>query len=256
MASYYSALRSTRKFGISIDFLKTLAMLSMLLDHIGVMLIRNGKLYGYSPEYYQMAIETAEGRWWLRLSELCIYAGRLAFPLFCFILVEGFIHTRDLKRYIVRMLIFALVSELPFDLAFYNANYDFSGQNVGFTMLIGLLVMYGMRRFRRRTELKWLCVLAGMFAAEQLRVDYGALGVLLIVLLYNFRKEKLLQLGSGAVLASVLSYTKFLTAALAFVPVYFYNGERGWLRWKYFPYIFYPLHLSIMYAMVYIGSRL
>lgn len=256
MATYQSALRRIKRFGISASVLRIIALLSMLIDHFAVIVIRNGKLYGYSEEYYAMALATAEGQRWLRLYEICRVAGRLSFPLFCFLLVQGFVHTSNLRKYVLRVLILALVSELPYDLAMSNATYDLAHQNVCFTLLIGLLVMAGMKRYRLRTERKWGCVLLGCLMAYLLRGDYAVSGVLMIALMYNFRKEKLLQLCSGVAISGYRSFAHYGAGVLAFIPAYFYNGEQGRLRAKWLYYSIYPLHMLVFYIMIYIGAML
>lgn len=200
MVSYQSALKKSRKGpGVSAAFLKLLALVTMTIDHFAVVIIRNGKLYGYSQEYYQMAIATETGQRWLKLYTLCRYVGRLSFPIFAFLLVEGFIHTSDFWKYFRRVLIMALLAEVPYDLCFYNETYNFTAQNTGFTLAAALLVMYFMKRWRSHVELKWLSVIAGCAIAEYLHFDYGSLAILMIALMYNFRKEKNLSMLSLAV---------------------------------------------------------
>lgn len=255
MVSYQSALKKSRKGpGVSAAFLKLLALVTMTIDHFAVVIIRNGKLYGYSQEYYQMAIATETGQRWLRLYTLCRYVGRLSFPIFAFLLVEGFIHTSDFWKYFRRVFIMALLAEVPYDLCFYNETYNFAAQNTGFTLATALLVMYFMKRWRSHVELKWLSVIAGCAIAEYLHFDYGALAILMISLMYNFRKEKNLSMLSLAVFSAINSKETYCLAALAAIPVFFYNGEQGRFRLHRFPYFYYPLHLAVMYLMIYIGS--
>lgn len=254
MATYQSALRRVKRFGISAGILKLIAMLSMLADHFAVVIIKGGKLYGYSQEYYEMALATAEGQQWMKLYDLCRFAGRLSLPLFCFLLVQGFLYTSDLRKYLLRMLILALVSELPYDLAMYNSTYEFARQNVCFTLLAGLLVLYGMRHFRKKPERKWACVLLGCAAVWLIHADYGIPGVLMIAFMYNFRREKSFQILSGAVISGIQSSAFYGAGALAFIPIWFYSGEKGLFQMKWFTYLFYPLHLLIFYIMVYIGA--
>lgn len=256
MTSYQSALNSKKAIGISGAGLKVLALIFMTIDHFAAVIILNGKLYGYVPEYYEMAIATPLGQRWLSAYTVCRLIGRLAFPLFSFLLVEGFIHSSDLWKYLRRMLILALVSEVPYDLAFFNETYNFGSQNVAWTFSAALLGLYGMRRLKRQGIVKWLPVILAAAAAELLHFEYGAVAVLTMSLLYLFRKEKGLRLLSGAAGAAVNSLESMGIAALAFVPVFFYNGERGRFHSRWLFYVYYPLHLLVMYIMIYIGAMI
>ncbi len=257
MAAYQSVLKITKKgFSLSGTVLKVIAMLSMTLDHFAVIIIKNGKLYGFSEEYYQMALSTAEGQQWHMLYEVLVLCGRIAFPIFAFLLVEGFIHTSDFWHYFCRVFFMALASELPYDLAFYNSTYNFEAQNVGFTLAVGLLVMYCMRLAGRYGEWKLISVAVGCAAAEFLNFDYGALGVLMMALFYYFKNESTLRIVSGAAISALDSYDVHCLSALAFLPILFYNGERGRFHSRWFFYMYYPLHLAVMYIMIYVGAMM
>ncbi|HAT01783.1 MAG TPA: conjugal transfer protein TraX [Oribacterium sp.] len=257
MASYQSVLRGSKKtFGISGGLLKLFALLMMTLDHFAVIIIHNGKLYGFIQEYYDMAVATPEGQWWLKLYEVFRIFGRLSFPVFAFLLVEGFLHTQNFWKYFSRVLFFALLSEVPYDIALYNEIYNFQKQNTLFTLATGLLVMYCMKRCRKHPELKWLSVIAGMAVAEFGRLDYGALAVLMIALMYNFHKEKTLMIASGVIISIIDSLDLYGFAALSFLLIWFYNGERGRFHFKWLSYIYYPLHLILFFVMIYIGAQL
>ncbi|MEG1773614.1 MAG: TraX family protein, partial [Oscillospiraceae bacterium] len=106
--------------GLSGFSLKLIALASMTVDHAGVVLF-----------------EQLE---WMRM------VGRLAFPIYAFLLVEGFVHTRHRGRYCLRLGMFALLSEWPFDLAVFGGA-DMRGQNVFFTLLLGVLMLWGCERF-------------------------------------------------------------------------------------------------------------
>lgn len=217
--------------------LKRIACASMLLDHIGASCLEAGALAvpGLpAPLFSQLyALDRA-----LRL------IGRLAFPIYCFLLVEGFLHTRDARRYGLRLLGFALLSEVPFDWAFFRTPLYPAYQNVYWTLLLGLAAMALLRRFEGGglpgALLQIAAAGACAVAAELLHTDYGASGVLLIVVLYALRASRLKQCIAGACL---MAYE--LTGPLAFVPVWFYNGQRGrcgrWQARAY--YFFYPTHL-------------
>ncbi len=174
--------------------------------------------------------------------------GRLAFPIYCFLLIEGFERTHSRAKYAFRLFLFALISEVPFDLAFHGQRVYLYYQNVFFTLLLGLLMMWAMKELEERVPipvLRWAGMgavfLAAAFAAEKIYCDYGANGIIAIALLYLFRKNKWHQ-----IIAGILAFLWEITAPLAFLFIGLYNGERG-LRLKYVFYLFYPLHLLILY---------
>ena len=128
--------------------LKTIACITMLVDHIGASCIEAGLLL---PE-----LETGEvsgGAWnqisLYQLDRVLRFTGRLAFPIFCFLLVEGFVHTHDVKKYVRRLFLFALISEVPFDLAFFRTPFALDHQNVYWTLALGVLAMAGLKHFEK-----------------------------------------------------------------------------------------------------------
>lgn len=175
------------------------------------------------------------------------FIGRIAFPIFCFLLVEGFMHTSNRKKYALRLFLFAFISELPFDLALFNSPVDWGYQNVFFTLLIGLLVIWAMdavRKSKFQIPLQLTAILVGGFLAWFLKTDYDYKGILLIVILYIFRYDRKLR-----TIAGCISLLWEAPACLAFLPINLYNGKRG-LSLKYFFYAFYPLHLLIYAAIL------
>lgn len=223
--------------------LKILAVITMLIDHMGAAIV--GPLRQTLPE------GNVTGDICRQLYPHMRNIGRLAFPIFCFLLVEGFLHTRNVKKYAFRMFLFALISELPFDYAFSNHLIRNAHQNVYFTLLIGLLVMMGMSYFEYRYPntqidhyinlfMQIFIAAAGLWLAGFMHTDYNYKGVFLIIVLYSLRFDRNLQAIFGAITISWEMY-----APLAFLPVWFYNGQRG-RQMKYFFYWFYPVHLLIL----------
>ena len=226
--------------------LKTIACITMLVDHIGASCIEAGLLL---PELERG--EVSGGAWdqlsLFQLDRVLRFTGRLAFPLFCFLLVEGFVHTHNVKGYLGRLVLFGILSEVPFDLAFFRTPFDPSAQNVYWTLALGVLAMAGLKRFEKENGLPgWQgLVWAGGCAALALaaRTDYNASGVIIICALYLARTNRKWQCLAGALL-----FMFELTAPLAFVLVWFYNGQRGAcspLQKKAF-YWFYPVHLLVL----------
>ncbi len=230
-----------KSFGISGSTLKLIAVITMLIDHTGATVIRA------VTRLPAVAGNPDLRSFWQNVYSISRDIGRIAFPIFCFLLVEGFLHTRSPRRYACRLLIFALISEVPFDLALKGNWYVPNYQNVYFTLLIGLLVLIGIRYItNNETQHLLLAVIpiaAGMVLAWRMKTDYGYKGVFLISVLYMMRQSRLYQCIAGAA-----SIAWELPAPVAFIPVYFYNGRRG-LSLKYFFYWFYPVHLLVLYAL-------
>ena len=230
------------KTGISGSVLKWIAVITMAIDHMGAGFLESYVMnaWGGSP-----IGNTFAGRWneILSVDQIIRYTGRPAFPIFCFLLVQGFLHTRDVKKYAIRLGIFALISEIPFDLALHIRPFHWQNQNVFFTLLLGLLAIWFMQSRGGGIVVRVAGLLAGAGLAELFHTDYGAFGVALIVLLYLLRNKKAAQCILGAVCCAWE-----LTAPLAFIPIWFYNGERG-RQPRWFFYWFYPVHL-LLYSMI------
>lgn len=226
--------------------LKWIAIFAMLLDH-------TAKIISFQPVMMQSVPFGVEEHPIIGFSQkifpLFIMIGRLAFPLFCFLLVEGFTHTSNKKRYATRLFLFALISEIPFDLAFSHRLIDFESQNVFFTLFIGLMVIIGLEKFKAFSICNVMCSIIivgiGIFLAEFLCVDYGGwIGILLIITLYLFKDLPLLK----CIIGALVLLQNSLFGLIAFIPIYFYNGKRG-KQWKYFFYWFYPVHLIVLFAI-------
>ncbi len=229
-------LPTNRRCGFSGTTLKLIACATMLLDHIGASCIEAG---------YGTAANCPAGL--LKLDLTLRLIGRLAFPIFCFLLVEGFLHTHDVQQYIRRLLLFGVVSEIPFDMAFFRTPFAWQHQNVYWTLALGVIAMAVMQHFADDAgHLTWkggLAAAACALLAELAATDYGAIGVALIVALYLTRNSRVQQCVIGAVMMLFE-----LTAPLAFVLLGFYNGQRGrcpkWAQRAF--YLFYPVHLVVL----------
>ncbi len=224
-------LQTSDRCGFSGTTLKLIACVTMLIDHIGA-----------------SCIETREVPAALtRLDLVLRLIGRLAFPIFCFLLVEGFLHTHDVRKYIRRLLLFGVVSEVPFDMAFFRTPFHWEHQNVYWTLALGVIAMAAMQHYQdadgNLTLKSVLSAVACAFAAELANTDYGAIGVALIIALYLTRDSRKQQCIIGAVMMLFE-----LTAPIAFLLVWHYNGQRGncpkWAQRAF--YLFYPVHLTVL----------
>ena len=162
----------------------------------------------------------------------------------------------------IRLGVFAVISEIPFDF-FLHGRFIYVGyQNVFFTLFIGLLLLYLYNRFLANVQpiYAMMAFVSMLCLAFIVKCDYGAEGVLVIFLFYYFRFRPLpMYISVGLVLCLMGGIEPF--AVLAFLPIAFYNGEKGIDetasdRWKlvrkYFFYCFYPLHLTILGIVSYL----
>lgn len=208
--------------------LKLLACISMFVDHMAHILPDN------SFSFY-----------------LNLF-GRLAFPIFAFQLTVGYIHTKNLKKYFIRLFILALISQIPFNLYFDN----FPELNIFFTLFLGLIAIHIYSTLKTKSlSILLVCIIA--YIAELLDTDYGWFGVLLIFSFYVFKDYKF-------ILASIFTLLTFafyiirsniinerlmvicICTIAALVPIFLYNKKQG-KKFKYLFYAFYPAHLFVLY---------
>lgn len=239
--------------GLSTFALKYIALLSMTLDHFGAIFLPYGTL----------------------LYQIVRGIGRIAFPVFCFLLVEGFFYTSNRQAYFRRLLLFAFLSEIPFDMAFYHfpqvtdPSILFGHQNVFFTLVLGFLALCLLEKcwwnnfFQRTLIIVGFCILA-----EILHTDYSFVGIMVILLFYGIKKNGLIYHGRSRVPEQVLtiSYPVLLLliaygnlfVSLAIPVLLLYNGKKGsplpngrsFPGAKYLFYWYYPVHLFI-FALAY-----
>lgn len=241
--------KKTEYKGITGNTLKMIAVITMLTDHIGAALIEPTFLHASTQEELINLLKTQSGRQWYTIDMALRTIGRLAFPIFCFLLIEGFLHTRDVKKYAGRLFIFALISEIPFDLAVFGTWLEFSHQNVFFTLFLGLMVLEEYKKATAQPIKQMVVILAGCGAASFLRCDYDITGIIFILLLYVFWENKKLQTIFGGLLAALESFACFGSGMLAFIPIRMYNGRRGERNLKHFFYWFYPVHLLALFLV-------
>ena len=236
----------SKRFGISATTLRLLAMLFMLLDHMWATVV--------------------PGNNWMT------YVGRLAFPIFAFQLVEGFYHTSNRQAYFKRLLILALISEIPFNLMIVSSPIFPFHQNTVFTLLLGLWAISEIdnaRKIRTKPVMAkasfilltvWLLGLLGF-------VDYGWKGVMTVVAFYVFRNGRFAKIGQffsllllNVVLFEGQSFALFdgayylptqVFALLALIPIWLYDGSKGigGKRFQHAAYLFYPVHLLILHLL-------
>lgn len=225
--------------------LKWIAIVIMFLDHAGASLLEVFALniYGNSP----LAGQIDNLYFWYEVDQMLRIIGRTAFPIFCFLLVEGAVHTHNPGKYLFRLAVFAVVSEIPFDLALHNQMIFWANQNVFFTLLAGLLVIQVFQRYPAEGWKGMLALAVMAVAAEACGTDYGAIGVVVIAVMYLLRERPLASCILSLILLTLLNRME-LYSIPAFLAMALYNGTRG-RQPKYFFYAFYPVHLLLLWAV-------
>ena len=234
--------------GIDAMTLRLLALGLMLLDHLWATIV--------------------PGNMWMT------YAGRLAFPIFAFQITEGFFHTSDRKKYMMRLLIFGLISEVPFDYIMGSTPIYPFHQNVMFTLLLGLLMIRSLEKLREKRTIKQgvltgLVLLGCSLLALIGFVDYGVMGVWTVVLFYVFRGFRGAWIGQlvamimlnivwfqgqslvFTVMGQEIWFPTQGFAVLALIPIWLYNGQKGSYGkvMQAVSYWFYPVHLLVLYLL-------
>ncbi|MFQ9514878.1 MAG: TraX family protein [Eubacterium sp.] len=230
------------KYGLSSFALKVIAVVTMFMDHFAILFFRNNEM----------------------LYNIFRGIGRLSFPLFCFVLVEGFFYTKNRFSYAIRLGVFALISEIPYNM-FGGSYFDLQRQNVIFTLFFGFLTIWALdfismfrvkypenllRRIgatRLNTLLELAAMIAGLAAAYFLKTSYSYAGVMLIICFYVFKKHHIGRLVSNMVFnMGMFGFSLQWLGTLSAIPIALYNGKPGVRRGKYFFYWFYPLHLTAL----------
>ena len=238
-------------FDISAAALHIIAMTLMLMDHLWATLL--------------------PAKEWLTC------AGRVAFPIFAFMAVEGYFHTRNFKKYMLRMLLFAVLSEVPFDLMYGGTWFYPVHQNVLWTFLFGLLGIHLMEQVRKKGKI-WadllvsvIVVTAGLILGTLCMVEYYGVGVVTVFVFYFFHGRKwwcfLGQLSAlywlnVEVLGGLMYPVQLLgmefelcqqgLALLALIPIWLYRGRQGYHSkpFQFICYAIYPVHMQLLVAVL------
>lgn len=209
--------------------LKLIAMVLMFIDHFAYMMI-------------ELGVGVA-GNWYV-IDRIMRGMGRVAFPIFCFTIVEGFQRTSDARAYLKRLLLFAMISEIPFDLAFGGTLVYMGFQNVFWTLAFGL---FALMLYENREISPWkrfFGLLVCFWLPQMIHTDYSVYGVLTIFVMYLLRKEPM-KAGLAGYLILLLQSTAEKWAIFGFLLILLYNGKRGNGN-KYVYYLFYPGHLLLL----------
>ncbi len=217
--------------------LKLIAVITMLIDHTAhTILIK-------LPFAMQTFAEI--GSFKISIYIICRWIGRIAFPIYGFLLTEGLHYTHDRRKYAANLLLFALLSEIPWNLIHEGKLFLPGSQNVFFTLFLGLLCMMLYEFYQEDLKKQCISLLILSLIALLLHADYGFKGMGFLFILYLLKEKPIpLAIVSSSMLNSPAA------CMLAFIPIGFYNHERGFIRGKvgkYCFYAFYPIHMLILY---------
>ena len=227
---------------LSQEALKLIACITMFIDHFGHAIV---------PE---LAVP-----YMVELYYVCRIIGRIAFPIYCFLLSEGMRHTRSPLKYIGRLAVGILLAELPFDILF-EGGISWEYQSVMVTLTLGAVMLWCMGK----TEKKWLKVLFVVpFAilAELCKSDYGGWGIVMIAVFALFDRITgqiiglllvNLMMNSAAIPLFGLRLSVQLFAVLAMIPIGLYGGRKRThnkaVQWGF--YLFYPAHILLLWMIL------
>lgn len=267
VSSMVNSRQNEKGYGLTAAVLKTAAYFSMFIDHFFAVIFLN-----------YMKLHSVNGMWDPRLERIYRVGrgvGRISFVLFAFLIVEGFAYTRNRGKYLLRLFLFAIVSEIPFDLAFSGKLTEWGSQNIYWTLLLGTVVLLLWERLGEYVEGvcfigRVLVLAAGCAAAFWGATDYRFMGVLLILVFYLTREKsvslQILAVGCVMLLgtwgSNYLRYSERYSAEylfrfslremyglFAFALIFLYNGKKGRQLPKPFYYLFYPVHLLALYGI-------
>lgn len=224
------------------EVLKIIACVTMLIDHFGAAIVPYLAIDNMVDVYYT-----------------CHIIGRVAFPIYCFLLCEGMRHTKNAGKYILRLAIGMLLAELPFDLLF-EGGFSWASQSVMVTLTLGAVMLLLMQRTDKKV-LQALIVLPFALLAELVSCDYGGWGIAMIAMFAVVEQLpfQIMLLGAISVLmpsAKVafggMSISVQLFSILGMLPIYFYSGEKltdsKAIQWAF--YLFYPVHILILWVVL------
>lgn len=246
-------VRRSRFPKISDNTLKIAGAILMTLYFFSAAVIQNGMLHvnDYTPQQLNdLLAGDAEAMLWAGIASLAEVVGMIGVSIYAYLLVQGVEHTASMGKYALSVLAFALISEVPYDLAVYGQVWNWESQNTLWTVLIALITLWMMKYLEDRSQgvktyvLSAVAALGGCLWTVLLNCKFGWGFVLIASVLYLFRKQRIISLIAG-IGASLV----YVTAAMGFVLISFCNGERrtedsAWSKYAYYAY--YPIILVLM----------
>lgn len=245
-------IRDTRHSGIHRNALRTWGMLFLVIGIVGRSIVQY-RMLGLgiiAGEELLSVLESSPNMMMAATMALILQAlETCALPIFAFLLVEGYQHTSDLRKYLLRVLGVAVLSEIPYDLAMNGKLLDLSVQNPAFGLVLSLVVLYFYGTYAgkgmKNIFIKLLVTVCAMGWASMLRIEYAACMVLVVAVLKLYWDKPMLRNIAGATMTVICSVNSlfFMAAPMGFLAVHFYNGEKPDEENRYVNYLAYPVSL-------------
>ena len=223
----------------SSSILKIIAIISMTIDHMGVILIY--------PKINLMPDE-AKKLYYLYIATRII--GRIAFPIFAFLIAEGALKTANIKKYLSRLLLFALISEIPYDIATNGRIFDMGSQNIFWTLAAGLGMIMLIKNKKYTGKLKAIILSVSLCVVSSF-LSFSLGGIMLILSFYIFRYDVKRLIPSVFISTFIMTMTSSLLQLFSLLAgpfIYLYNGKRGGVNKNLF-YAYNPLHLLVLFLI-------
>lgn len=230
--------------------LKWYGCITMLFYSVSMSVIQNGMLHVNQYSNSQLReLMVANPDLMILSSWAAVFQllGGLAVPVFAFLVVEKFLHTENYRNDLLSVTAFAVLSEIPYDLAMSGTLVDWQGQNMLFSFAIGLVMLYGLRLFAASRGVQVLIALAAVLWSGLMKTGFGLCLILLMAVYYLLREKP----GTKMVLSSIISLM-YITGPISNFVLKRYNGQTGSAGNKYLFYCLYPLHLLALGAIVYL----
>ena len=240
-------LGNTRPSGLHAGNLRAWGMLFVVAGIVGRSILQNQMLgVGVlsAEELVQMMQSSQEAFIIATIALILQAVETVAVPIFVFLLAEGFSHTSNWKKYMLRVAVMAVLTEIPYDIAMSGKVLEFGAQNPVMGLVLCMFLLYLYRRFAGKKLICVIMTLAGLLWGTMLKIDHSVPMMLMLCIIYLFRNKRMFMGFSGVAMAAVCMVVSpfYLAAAMGFLAIHFYNGEPGEGN-RVVNYLFYPVAL-------------
>lgn len=246
-------LKNNQNKGMTAAGVRKFALVFLILGIVGRSVLQNrmlGMTDGSAPLLDTLS-SMPNGMLYATLALVFQLVETCAVPLFCFLLVEGVVHTSDFMKYMTRIALLAVASEIPYNLAYGGKLLDLGSRNPAFGLLLCMVMIYLYQRFSQKSVMnnliKAVVTVAAIIWAGMLGIEHGNCCVLIVAVLWAFRSKPIYRniAGCTATVVCTLFSMFYLAAPMSFLIIHFYNGERGESS-RQLDYLVYPVALAVI----------